>query len=168
MVTGSPEPQERTGEPPTEPTKRWLRGLEADGVIHLLLGSRERVGQSGPGIGHVCRVHLVPDRGGLLPRCGVAPFLPPETMNPLSKNSLTGPAVHVQHAAVLHNLLFRVPAPAPISTHNCVLLPQIFLNYRAFGTALQPSSASMPGEILENSFKRLQLAPTLATMNSLA
>jgi hypothetical protein len=103
----------------------WPRGLEADGVIHMFLRSRERVGESNPRKGHVCGVHLVPNRGGLLPRCGLVPFPPAEMMDSLSKNSFMGLAVHIQHAAVLHDVLFRVPAPAATSlaTHKCVLLP---------------------------------------------
>src|SRR5918994_1847671 len=134
-------------------TKVCARGSEADCVIYMLLRSREYVIETDPGKGHVCRVSLVPNRGGLLPSCGVTPFPPAEMMDSISKNSLTGPAVHVQHTAVFHNVLFHVPAPttASISAHNCVLLPQIFLNHQICGTILRLFVMSVTVKLLMNS-----------------
>jgi hypothetical protein len=83
VVAGAPESQERIGEPPAQATKGWPCGLEAYFVIHMLLVSREGVVQPNPWEVHVNRIYLVPNGGGLLPRCGVAPFQPAETMNSL-------------------------------------------------------------------------------------
>src|SRR5215510_8859211 len=97
--------------------------MEVNFVIDTLLGSREGIVESDPGTEHVCRVHLIFNRGGLFPCRSVAPFPPAETMNSLAENPLMGLAVHVQQAAVLHDVLFRVPVPATtsISTHDDLL-----------------------------------------------
>jgi hypothetical protein len=51
-------------------------------------------------------------------------------MDALLEDPLMCPTVHLQYTAVLHDILFRVPAPttASISTHIDVSLPEIFLN----------------------------------------
>ena len=88
--------------------------------------------------------------------CGIAPFPRAEVMDTNSENPLTAPAVHVQHAAVLHNVLFRVPAPAAtaISAYEGVWLPQIVLNHLAYGAIMRPFSVSGLGRIRANSLLR--------------